>query len=190
MQCIVFKSNRNVHYTCNGQSIYFGHSKHDYDPTSSIIQIALLLLVPFILGQLLRPYVFPLMAKVPSIVKAFDQGTILMVVYSAFSSAVIAGLWHQVGIGTLIALIISCSVLLTIIMLSAFYISRLLGFNREDQISIFSVAPKNFGQWCTYGADLIHWSAARYDCIADYDFPSNSAHDLWNYRELFGQAAI
>ena len=120
----------------------FGHSKHDYDPTSSIIQIALLLLVPFILGQLLRPYVFPLMAKVPSIVKAFDQGTILMVVYSAFSSAVIAGLWHQVGIGTLIALIISCSVLLTIIMLSAFYISRLLGFNREDQISIFSVAPK------------------------------------------------
>ncbi|WP_288414286.1 bile acid:sodium symporter family protein [uncultured Acinetobacter sp.] len=120
----------------------FGHSKHDYDPTSSIIQIALLLLVPFILGQLLRPYVFPLMAKVPSIVKAFDQGTILMVVYSAFSSAVIAGLWHQVGIGTLIALIISCSVLLTIIMLSAFYISRLLGFNREDQISIFFCGSK------------------------------------------------
>lgn len=120
----------------------FGHSKHDYDPTSSIIQITLLLLVPFILGQLLRPYVFPLMAKVPSIVKAFDQGTILMVVYSAFSSAVVAGLWHQVGISTLIYLVLACSVLLTMIMLLAFYISKLLGFARADQIAIFFCGSK------------------------------------------------
>ncbi|MEK5760936.1 bile acid:sodium symporter, partial [Acinetobacter variabilis] len=72
----------------------FGQSKHDYDPTSSIIEITLLLLVPFIAGQLLRPYVFPLMQKAPSIVKTFDQGTILMVVYGAFSGAVVTGLWQ------------------------------------------------------------------------------------------------
>ncbi|MEB0133642.1 bile acid:sodium symporter, partial [Pseudomonas sp. CCI2.4] len=90
-------------------------SEHGFDPTSSILQITLLLLVPFVLGQLLRPYVFPYMQKMPSIVKAFDQGSILMVVYGAFSGAVVAGLWQEVSVGTLILLIIVCSVLLTII---------------------------------------------------------------------------
>lgn len=120
----------------------FGQSKHDYDPTSSIIEITLLLLVPFIAGQLLRPYVFPWMKKVPSIVKTFDQGTILMVVYGAFSGAVVAGLWHQVSWMTLFYLTLACSVFLTIIMLLALYIPKWLGFNKPDQIAIFFCGSK------------------------------------------------
>lgn len=119
-----------------------GQSQHGFDPTTSIIQITLLLLVPFILGQLLRPYIFPYMAKVPSIVKAFDQGSILMVVYGAFSGAVVAGLWHQVSWKTLLILTIACSVLLTIIMLLALYLPRALGFNRADQITVFFCGSK------------------------------------------------
>ena len=120
----------------------FGQSKHDYDPTSSIIEITLLLLVPFIAGQLLRPYVFPLMQKVPSIVRTFDQGTILMVVYGAFSGAVVAGLWHQVSWTTLTYLMIACSVFLTLIMLLALYMPKWLGFNQADQIAIFFCGSK------------------------------------------------
>ncbi|MBN6512763.1 bile acid:sodium symporter family protein [Acinetobacter pittii] len=119
-----------------------GQSQHGFDPTTSIIQITLLLLVPFILGQLLRPYIFPYMAKVPSIVKAFDQGSILMVVYGAFSGAVVAGLWHQVSWKTLLILTIACSVLLTVIMLLALYLPRALGFNRADQITVFFCGSK------------------------------------------------
>ncbi|MDF3348414.1 bile acid:sodium symporter family protein [Acinetobacter pittii] len=119
-----------------------GQSQHGFDPTTSIIQITLLLLVPFILGQLLRPYIFPYMAKVPSIVKAFDQGSILMVVYGAFSGAVVAGLWHQVSWKTLLILTIACSVLLTIIMLLALYLPRALGFNRADQVTVFFCSSK------------------------------------------------
>ncbi|WP_089604879.1 bile acid:sodium symporter family protein [Acinetobacter piscicola] len=120
----------------------FGQSKHGYDPTSSIIEITLLLLVPFIAGQLLRPYVFPIMQKNPSIVKTFDQGSILMVVYGAFSGAVVAGLWQQVSWTTLIYLILACSVFLTIIMLLAFFIPKWLGFNQQDQIAIFFCSSK------------------------------------------------
>lgn len=120
----------------------FGQSKHDYDPISSIIEITLLLLVPFIAGQLLRPYVFPIMQKKPSIVKTFDQGSILMVVYGAFSGAVVAGLWQQVSWTTLIYLILACSVFLTIIMLLAFFIPKWLGFNQQDQIAIFFCSSK------------------------------------------------
>lgn len=120
----------------------FGQSKHNYDPTSSIIEITLLLLVPFVLGQLLRPYVFPLMQKMPKIVKVFDQGSILMVVYGAFSGAVVAGLWHQVSLSTLVYLTLACSILLTVIMLLALYVPKWLGFSKADQISIFFCGSK------------------------------------------------
>lgn len=119
-----------------------GKSQHAFDPTSSIIQITLLLLLPFVLGQLLRPLVYPHMLKVPRLVKSFDQGTILMVVYGAFSSAVVAGLWHEVSASTLLILVVACSVFLTLIMLLAYYVPKMLGFERKDQIAIFFCSSK------------------------------------------------
>ena len=119
-----------------------GQGQHDFDPTKSIVQITLLLLVPFILGQLLRPFIFPQMRKFPSVVKVFDQGSILMVVYGAFSSAVVAGLWQQVSGITLIYLTLACSVLLTVVMLLALYLPKWLGFNQADQITIFFCSSK------------------------------------------------
>ncbi len=119
-----------------------GQSQHGFDPTSSIMQITLLLLVPFILGQILRPWVFPQMKKMPKIVKIFDQGSILMVVYGAFSSAVVAGLWHQVSLTTLLLLIIACSVLLTLVMLLALFVPRWIGFDKADQKTIFFCGSK------------------------------------------------
>ncbi len=119
-----------------------GHSENDFNPTSAILKITLLLLVPFILGQVLRPYVFPYMQKFPSLVKSFDQGSILMVVYGAFSGAVVAGLWHQVSGITLFYLTLACSVLLTVIMVLAFYIPKWLGFSLPDQRSIFFCGSK------------------------------------------------
>ncbi|HJF27945.1 MAG TPA: bile acid:sodium symporter [Acinetobacter lwoffii] len=119
-----------------------GQSEHDFDPTASIIQITLLLLVPFILGQVLRPWVYPQMMKMPKLVKVFDQGSILLVVYGAFSSAVVAGLWNEVSISTLLLLLLACSVLLTIVMLLSLYIPRWMGFNRADQKTAFFCGSK------------------------------------------------
>ncbi|WP_445115586.1 bile acid:sodium symporter family protein [Acinetobacter sp. WZC-1] len=120
----------------------FGQARHEYDVTSSIIEIVMLLLVPFVAGQLLRRYIFPYMQRMPALVKVFDQGSILMVVYGAFSGAVVAGLWQQVHGLTLFYLILACSGLLTIIMLLALYIPRWMGFNRADQIAIFFCGSK------------------------------------------------
>lgn len=119
-----------------------GQSDHGFDPTSSIIQITLLLLVPFILGQILRPWIYPQMMKMPKIVKVFDQGSILLVVYGAFSSAVVAGLWNEVSLSTLLLLLLACSVLLTIVMLLSLYIPRWLGFDRDDQKTAFFCGSK------------------------------------------------
>jgi sodium/bile acid cotransporter 7 len=156
-----------------------GQSQHGFDPTQSIVQITLLLLVPFVLGQLLRPYVFPYMIKLPSLVKAFDQGSILMVVYGAFSSAVVAGLWHQISGLALLYLVLACSVLLTIVMLLALYLPKWLGLIRQIKLRFSFVALKNASEWRANGANSVYWSAFRYDCIADYDFSSNPINGLW-----------
>lgn len=82
------------------------------------------------------------MQKMPKIVKVFDQGSILMVVYGAFSSAVVAGLWREVSLSTLLLLLLACSVLLTIVMLLSLFIPRWLGFNRADQKTVFFCGSK------------------------------------------------
>ena len=119
-----------------------GQQQHGFDPMQSIVQIMLLLLLPFVLGQLLRPYIIQYLLKRPSVVRAFDQGSILMVVYGAFSSAVVAGLWQQVSGLMLFYLTLACSSLLTVVMLLAWYMPQWLRFNRADQITIFFCSSK------------------------------------------------
>lgn len=113
-----------------------------FDPTQAILKITGLLLVPFILGQILQKWFSPIIKSKPSIVKAFDQTTILMVVYGAFSGAVVSGLWQQVSGYTLFLIVVMCSVILTIVMLLAYYLPKLLGFNLPDQKAIFFCSSK------------------------------------------------
>ena len=63
-----------------------------------------------------------------------DRGAVLMVVYSAFSAAVVGGLWSRVSAGDLlIILAVSAAVLGFVLVLTA-VAGRWLGFAREDVI--------------------------------------------------------
>lgn len=108
----------------------------------TIIKIIFLLLVPFILGQLLRNKLIGFIKKNAALVKVVDQGSILMVVYSAFSAAVIEGIWYQVSFTNLVSVILICCILLAIIMLLLHFFSKKLGFNRADQITILFCGSK------------------------------------------------
>lgn len=108
----------------------------------AILNIVLMLLLPFVLGQLLRSRVFPYIQRYPVLVKVVDQGSILLVVYAAFSEAVIEGIWQQVSVSVLAVLIGLCCLLLAIIMLLLTYGSRAMGFNKEDEITIVFCGSK------------------------------------------------
>lgn len=123
-------------------SYILGQSQHHFDASASILKIVSLLLVPFVLGQLLRPVIYPHLIKRPKVVKVFDQGSILMVVYGAFSAAVVAGLWHQMSFTTLLYLTLACSGLLTMVMCMAWYIPKKLGFVQGDRAAILFCASK------------------------------------------------
>lgn len=110
--------------------------------SQAALSIVLMLLVPFVLGQLCRSKVFPWIQRYPVMVKVVDQGSILLVVYAAFSEAINEGLWHQVSASILFTLAIICCVILAIVMFGLTYVSRLLGFNQEDEIAIVFCGSK------------------------------------------------
>ena len=72
----------------------------------------------------------------------FDRGTILLVVYSAFSEAVIRGIWRQVSIGSLAVLLVVCLVLLGLVLAATAFGARAFGFDKEDEIAIVFCGSK------------------------------------------------
>lgn len=61
------------------------------------IRIALILLLPFIVGQMVQRWARPWVLRHPSGVKLMDQGAIAIAVYVAFSAAVVDGIWSKLS---------------------------------------------------------------------------------------------
>jgi len=59
--------------------------------------IVLQLLVPFVAGHLLRPWIGDFIARQKRLLTIVDRGSILLVVYTAFGAAVVEGLWSRVS---------------------------------------------------------------------------------------------
>jgi sodium/bile acid cotransporter 7 len=101
---------------------------------SSVEGIVLQLLLPFVVGHLLRPWIGGFVTRHKSLLGKVDRGSILLVVYAAFSAAVVEGLWSKVSGAELLALAGLCIALLTIILLFTLALGRMMGLSREDAI--------------------------------------------------------
>ena len=101
---------------------------------SSVEGIMLQLLLPFVLGHLARPWIGGFVSRHKTLVGRVDRTSILLVVYSAFSAAVVEGLWHRVSRAELALLALLCIAMLVIVLLFTWGLGRLLGFSREDAI--------------------------------------------------------
>ncbi|MEU3369080.1 bile acid:sodium symporter family protein [Streptomyces sp. NPDC006660] len=104
--------------------------------TDSFLGIVLQLLVPFLAGQILRRWVGGFLVRHKGVLGYVDRGSILLVVYSAFSEGMVRGIWHQVGVGRLAALLAVEAVLLSVMLLATWYGAKRLGFDRGDRIAI------------------------------------------------------
>ena len=71
-----------------------------------------------------------------------DRGSILLVVYSAFSAGVVAGIWSQVTPQSLALVVILDLVMLAIVLVFTTAASRLLRFSVEDEIAIVFCGSK------------------------------------------------
>ena len=104
--------------------------------------IVLQLLVPFLAGQMLRPWIGNWLTTHKPITSIVDRGSILLVVYAAFSEGVANGIWHQLSLDNLAVLLVMNAVLLAVVLCVTTFVSRRLGYSREDEISIVFCGSK------------------------------------------------
>jgi sodium/bile acid cotransporter 7 len=108
----------------------------------AVTGIALQLLAPFLAGQLLRRWTAPLLARHRKALAYVDRGSILLVVYTAFSEGMAEGIWHQVAVPRLLELLVAEAVLLALMLTATSYGARVLGFGRADRITVVFAGSK------------------------------------------------
>ncbi len=109
---------------------------------SSVEKILLQLLLPFVIGHLMRPLLAGFLARNKSIIGYVDRGSILLIVYTAFGAAVVEGLWRQMPPATILLIAILSAVLLAIVLLATRFAGRLLGLLRGDSIVLLFCGSK------------------------------------------------
>jgi len=100
------------------------------------------LLLPFLAGQLLRPWIGAFIDRHKPVLRYVDQGSILLVVYMAFSESVSEGLWQHISSVTLLVLVVLSCLMLALALGLSVWMSRRLGFSKEDEITIVFCGSK------------------------------------------------
>src|ERR1700742_3879452 len=118
-------------------------ARHGIDVSArSLLAIAVQLLLPFVAGQLLRPWIGAYLTRHPRALKSVDYGSILILVYAAFSRGIVDGIWHQIDAGVLLKVAFVDIALLAAVMAILTFASRQLGFSRADEITIVFCGSK------------------------------------------------
>ena len=108
----------------------------------AVLDIVLQLLLPFLLGQVMQRWIGSWATRNRTLLSFTDRGSILIVVYTAFSEAVVQGIWHKVPPAMLGVVLLIDAGLLLAVLLATRYGARLLGFTREDEIAMVFCGSK------------------------------------------------
>ena len=119
------------------------HTKSGGFSFNVLMDIITQLLLPFMAGQLLRPWIGGWLARYKAPLSLVDRGSILLVIYTAFSEGVVSGVWHQLDLQNLGVLVVVSSVLLLLVLTITTVISRyVLRFPVEDEIVVVFCGSK------------------------------------------------
>ena len=111
-------------------------SEVSIDP-AAIWKICQQILLPFVVGQLFRPLLADWLNRNKTPTMIVDRGSILLIVYSAFSGGVVNGIWQNFPVPSLIILILCCALLLAIVMGIALLVGKLAGMPKADLLALF-----------------------------------------------------
>ncbi len=100
-----------------------------------VLDIVGQLLVPFAVGQLSRRWTAGFVKRHKRL-KLVDQGSIVLVVYAAFSQGMREHMWSRVEVADIAKLVLVCVALLALVLWLTWQVARWLGFNRADRIAI------------------------------------------------------
>jgi sodium/bile acid cotransporter 7 len=117
-------------------------SKNASISPGSVLALCVQIIVPFIAGQLLRRWLAAWVEQHPVLIRIVDRGSILLVVYSAFSESVVSGIWQQLSVLNILAVLLVDGLLLALVLTLTWFGSGLLRFSREDRIAIMFCGSK------------------------------------------------
>lgn len=100
---------------------------------SAILNIAIQIVLPFALGQICRPRIGGWIIRHRLVSLTVDRGSILLIVYSAFSAGMVAGVWTLVDAITLVAIAGLVGLLLALAIGISLGLGELAGFSGEDE---------------------------------------------------------
>ena len=107
-----------------------------------VLDIVAQLLAPFLAGQAARRWVGAWARRHEVKARLIDQGSVLLVVYAAFSLGVTEGIWQKVRLPELVGLIVVCCAMLAVILGAAVLAGRALGFGPSEQAVLLFCGSK------------------------------------------------
>ncbi|MEY0231174.1 bile acid:sodium symporter family protein [Providencia manganoxydans] len=112
------------------------------DTLNAIGSILLQLMLPFVVGHLARPLLANWMSRNRKLINITDRSSILLVVYVAFSEAVVEGIWQRIDAFSLFMIAVVSCIILFIVMMLNIIAARLFKFSKEDEITIVFCGSK------------------------------------------------
>lgn len=108
----------------------------------AVEKIVVQLLVPFAAGHALRPVVGGWVGRHRQLVSYLDRGSILLIVYTAFSAAVVEGLWHDMPLAQVLLIVALATALLAMALALTWGLGRVARLSRADAIVLLFCGSK------------------------------------------------
>jgi sodium/bile acid cotransporter 7 len=108
----------------------------------SIASIAAELLLPFVLGQCLRCFVAPWLKRFGRTTSAVDRGSILLIVYGAFSAGIVSGSLGRLGVPKLLEVVAVCAALLAVVLVATSVLAHAAHCPRADRVVVIFCGSK------------------------------------------------
>ncbi|EJN25566.1 putative Na+-dependent transporter [Pseudomonas sp. GM79] len=123
-------------------SFVVGSGAGGIDLGSTLLDLCAMLLLPLVLGQLLRPLLGKFFARHKRYTNIADKLVILLLVYSAFCNSMVSGMWQQQGNSVILTALLGSAMLLAIILWMTTRTARALKFSPADEIAAVFCASK------------------------------------------------
>ena len=131
------------------------------DVGGTMLKVAQMLLLPFVVGHLLRPVLGGFFSRIKPVTTVFDRGVIVLLVWSAFSDSVADGLWSQHGPTLLLQATVGAVLFLVPMLAFTRWVARRLNFEVEDEIvAVFCGSKKTLASGMPMAKLLFGGSAA------------------------------
>ncbi|WP_394244719.1 bile acid:sodium symporter family protein [Vibrio astriarenae] len=105
------------------------------DAIGTIVSVAKLLILPMVIGQLLRPILKDWLARNKQIINKIDKIVIILIVYNVFCDSIESNIWSQFSLTLLLSSVVLCFVLLLAMVHLVQWSAKKVGFNRQDEIA-------------------------------------------------------